>query len=312
MLLSLPSSTCFFTECLVLMAISPNPQGVQPKILNPAKNGRKLPYFPAVTSVPTPKQGQASAKPDIAEPNKVASSKTGWMLLGGVLVLTSLFVGFFNRNKLLGWFEKVKTPAIVSSKPTEKVHPTPPNITPTAETIHPASPKLNPFKPKRSLNTVKAFCEAVMQEGNGDMACQTMAFFNSLRLFSKLAETEPGFSGTIDTARIKKILGTQSNEALKTKASQGIDLLIFDQLKCKENAFERLPLFELLRQDRDNGVWCIRLYDNESDNSGIQWDNAFEKQFIERTGTLWEDITTDNFHQKLMTTGDQFFMPNNP
>ena len=90
------------------MAISPNPQGVQPKILNPAKNGRKLPYFPAVTSVPTPKQGQASAKPDIAEPNKVASSKTGWMLLGGVLVLTSLFVGFFNRKTILSWFEKAK------------------------------------------------------------------------------------------------------------------------------------------------------------------------------------------------------------
>jgi hypothetical protein len=221
------------------MAISPSPQRLQPKIINQAKKGQKSPYVPANKLVSTPKQEQATT-----QPSKVTSSKTGWILLGGGLASLAILVGFFNRKTILSWFEKAKTPAVLSLKSTENIQPTSPSINLDAENINPASPNITStaeqFKPKRSLDTVKALCEAVMEEGNGSLACQTMAFFNSLRLFSELAETEPGFSGSIDTARIKTILGTQSNEALKTKA--------FDFLKkLKLEVFQ-----ELLANNRVN------------------------------------------------------------
>jgi hypothetical protein len=113
------------------------------------------------------------------------------------------------------------------------------------------------------------------------------------------------------THLLEKLADAESKESI-AKASQGIDLLIFDQLRAKVNAFDRLPLFELLRQDQDNGFWDINLYNNEPDKDGYKWDNALEQLLIKQTGALWKDITTDDFHQKLIETGDQFFMPNNP
>jgi hypothetical protein len=194
------------------MAISPNPQGVQPKIINQAKKGQKSPYVPANKLVSTPKQEQVTT-----QPSKVTSSKTGWLLLGGGLASLAILVGFFNRKTILSWFEKAKKePSLVGK---------------TAPTLN--YENFDGLKPQRSIEAVKALCNEVMVLGNGINACQTMACFNSLRLLVKLAEDDPSFAGTIDVKKIKAMLGTADAEGLKNKA--------FDFFKAlKPEAFDQL------------------------------------------------------------------------
>jgi hypothetical protein len=199
MLLTFPLSLVF-TEHPNLMAISPNPQRLQPKTINPTKKGQNPTPITSSALASTPKEGQYTT-----EPSKATSAKTGWILVGGGLASLAILVGFFNRKTILSWFKKAKK------------EPSP--VGKTGETAPPLNyDNFDGLKPERNIEAVKALCNEVMVLGNGINACQTMACFNSLRLLVKLAEVEPSFAGDLNVKRIKAMLGTADAEGLKNKA----------------------------------------------------------------------------------------------
>jgi hypothetical protein len=98
------------------------------------------------------------------------------------------------------------------------------------------------------------------------------------------------------------------------EAYKGIDLLIFDQLN---GGFDKLALLELMRQYKSTGFWSVRLYGNQiktvEGEDVLEWgEGSYERVIVKALPHRWGDILTDDFHQKLIETGDQFFMPNNP
>ncbi len=91
-------------------------------------------------------------------------------------------------------------------------------------------------------------------------------------------------------------------------------MLIFDQLN---GGFDKLALLELMRQYKSTGFWSVRLYGNQiktvEGEDVLEWgEGSYERVIVKALPHRWGDILTDDFHQKLIETGDQFFMPNNP
>jgi hypothetical protein len=80
-------------------------------------------------------------------------------------------------------------------------------------------PNFTGLQPKRSYNQVQALCEQVMIPDNGGLACQTMSFFNSLRLYKTFAEKEGTFANDASQQRINDVLSSATSpDELKVKA----------------------------------------------------------------------------------------------
>ena len=80
-------------------------------------------------------------------------------------------------------------------------------------------PNFTGIEPKRSYAEVEALCKQVMIADNGGLACQTMSFFNSLRLYKAFGEQEGTFASDANQQRINTVLSSASSPTeLKEKA----------------------------------------------------------------------------------------------
>ena len=91
-------------------------------------------------------------------------------------------------------------------------------------------PNFTGIEPKRSFEDVQKLCEAVMEPGNGGLACQTMSCINSIRLYKKLCETETNFDNSY-RENVKNFLKGQNNTELKQKSFEFFTALLPSEYK---------------------------------------------------------------------------------